>query len=108
MINKKLWYIDGLKIAIETNSEDIWLLDCFKKHSEEIIYEACKWLITNDDKNKYYSLCLNGNEDYDISFIIQYRGDDILWFYVKNDYSDIKIVFKEALNKFYELVEVLQ
>lgn len=107
MINKNICYIDGLQAAINTNTEDNWIINYFKEHSHKIIYEACEWLMTNEDDNYYFSLCLNGDENNNISFIIQECGDDKHWFYVNKDYSDIKDVFHQALNKFYEEINSL-
>lgn len=108
MIDKSLWYIEGLKESISLHTEDKWLINYFKEHSEKIVYEACEWLVTNEDSQKFYSLCLNGDEDNKISFIIQYCCNDLEHFWVKSDYSDIKEIFKIALNRFNKLVEELE
>lgn len=107
MINKNIWCINGLEEAMQSNKEDQWLINYFKEHSHKIIYEACEWLMTNEDDNYYFSLCLNGDENNNISFIVQQCGDDKHWFYVKKDYSDIKEVFHQALYKFIEEVIAL-
>lgn len=102
MVNKTLWYIDGFKKALENKNVEEWIINYFKEHSEKIIYEACEWLICNEDSDKYISLCLNANDDGDINFIVQKCGDDIHWFFVKEDYSDCKEKFNEALIVFYK------
>lgn len=102
MINKNLFYIDGFKNALENKNEEEWIINYFKEHSEKIIYEACEWLICNKDGDKYISLCLNANDDGIISFIVQNCGDDIHWFFVKEDYSDCKEIFNEALTVFHK------
>lgn len=34
MINKNIWYISGLKEAIQSNTEDQWLINYFKIKKE--------------------------------------------------------------------------
>ena len=102
MIDKSIIYFNNFEDALENKKEEEWIVNYFNKHSEKIIYEACEWLMCNDDKNQYISLCLNANEDKNISFIVQYCGSDIHWFFVKNDYSDCKEKFNKALNIFFK------
>lgn len=105
----KLWYAEGLEKAIINENEIDWLKKYFEANKEEICFGGCQTIVTIENNDKYYTIEMNGNDDQEMSFIIQNENlENLNIFWTANKNECIRLAFKEAFQVFNEYVGELK
>ena len=103
-----LWYVDGLEEALANDNHDKLLINFFEENKEEICFGGCQSVVVTEDFNdgQYYSIEMNGDDDMEMSFIIQDENqENLALFNVNENFTDVKEAFNGALNTLQTYVE---